>query len=346
MKRCPECRRDYFDDSLLYCLEDGAALIQGSVPSPDEPVTAILSSEDLSYEAPTRAQVNTTDGSTVFPTASDDLPARTVSRKNSLIAGIVGIVLVTTLGIGSYLYYGRSASNQIESVAVMPFFNDSGNADVEYLSDGMTETLISSLTRLPNLNVKSRSTVFRYKGKDTNLKTIGKELDVQSILTGHVTQRGDQLILSLELVDAATENAIWSQQYSRKQSDLVALQSEIAKDVSIKLKAKLSGAEESKVTQLATSDPEAYQDYLKGRFFWNQRGQGPGRLAAAIEQFKAAVSKDPNYGLAYAGLADCYVLMPRKPECRLVRRCRRQRPMQIARWRSMNQCRRPTPLWD
>src|SRR5205814_7562889 len=140
-------------------------------------------------------------------------------------------------------------SKQIESIAVMPFVNDSGNADVEYLSDGMTETLISSLTQLPNLSVKARSSVFRYKGKATDTKTIGKELNVQAILTGRVAQRGDQLTLSLELVDVQTENAIWSQQYLRKQTDLLALQSEVAGDVSAKLKSSLSGADVAKVTK-------------------------------------------------------------------------------------------------
>jgi tetratricopeptide (TPR) repeat protein len=170
----------------------------------------------------------------------------------------------------------------------------------------MTDTLISSLTQLPNLSVKARSSVFRYKGKSTDLKTLGKELNVQAILNGHVVQRGDQLTLSLELVDVATENAIWSQQYNRKQSDLVSLQSEIARDVSGKLKTKLSGTEESKVTKAYTADTEAYQLYLKGRFYWNRRtGES---LKQAVGFFNQAIEKDPNYALAYAGLAESYEL--------------------------------------
>jgi TolB-like protein len=156
------------------------------------------------------------------------------------------------LGLGLYVRSGKTAS-AIESIAVMPFVNESGNANVEYLSDGMTETLISSLTRLPNLNVKARSSVFRYKGRETETKTIGKELNVQPILNGRVAQRGDQLTLSLELVDVKTENAIWSQQYTRKQTDLVTLQSEIARDVSSKLKSKLPGAEVAKVEKTYTA---------------------------------------------------------------------------------------------
>lgn len=170
----------------------------------------------------------------------------------------------------------------------------------------MTETLISSLTQLPNLNVKARSSVFRYKGKATDTKTLGSELSVQAILNGRVAQRGDQLTLSLELVDVATENAIWSQQYTRRQSDLVSLQSEVARDVSGKLKAKLSGAEVTKVEKTYTVDPEAYQLYLKGRFQWNRRtGES---LKEAVDFFDQAIAKDPNYALAYSGLAESYVL--------------------------------------
>jgi TolB-like protein/Tfp pilus assembly protein PilF len=190
----------------------------------------------------------------------------------------------------------------------MPFVNDSGNADVEYLSDGMTETLISSLSQLPNVNVKGRSSVFRYKGKETDPQTIGKELNVQAILNGRVAQRGDQLRLTLELVDASTENVIWSQQYKRKEADLVALQSEIALDVSTKLRTKLSGADEQKLTKSYTANPEAYQLYLRGRFYWNKRtGES---LRKSVEYFNQAIEKDPNYALAYAGMADAYGLIP------------------------------------
>jgi len=172
----------------------------------------------------------------------------------------------------------------------------------------MTETLISSLSRLPKLSVKARSSVFRYKGKEVSPQTLSKELNVQAILNGRVVQRGVQLRLSLELVDAQTENVIWSEQYNRRQADLVTLQSEIARDVSRKLKTKLSGADEARVTKNYTTNPEAYQLYLKGRFYWNKRDEN--NLRKAIEQFKAAADKDPNYALAFVGLADCYIVLP------------------------------------
>ena len=188
----------------------------------------------------------------------------------------------------------------------MPFVNESGNADVEYLSDGMTETLIGSLSQLPNLNVKARSSVFRYKGKELDVQKIAQELKVQAMLTGRVVQRGDQLTLSLELVDTRTENAIWSEQYIRKQTDLVSLQSEIARDVSNKLKTKLSGADEAKVTKAYTTNPEAYQLYLRGRFYWNKRTSES--LKQAVGFYQQAIERDPNYALAYSGLAETYVL--------------------------------------
>jgi tetratricopeptide (TPR) repeat protein len=170
----------------------------------------------------------------------------------------------------------------------------------------MTETLIGSLSQLPNLNVKARSSVFRYKGKETNPQTIGKELNVQAILNGRVVQRGEQLMLSLELIDAQTENVIWSGQYNRRQSDLVTLQSEIARDVSSKLKSKLTGADEAKVAKNYTADPNAYQLYLKGRFYWNKRTTEA--LKRAAEFYKQAIEIDPSYALAYSGLAETYVL--------------------------------------
>ena len=217
--------------------------------------------------------------------------------------------LAAILTIGFFAFGSKvGGARQIESIAVLPFINQSGNADVEYLSDGMTESLITSLSQLPNLNVKARSSVFRYKGKEADAKTVGKELGVQAVLNGRVMQRGDQLTLNLELIDTATENVIWSEQYDRKQSDIISLQSEIARDVSSKLKAKLSGADEKKLAKNYTANPEAYQLYLKGRFYWNKR-TADGLNQAAV-YYKQAIEKDPAYALAYSGLAETYVLFP------------------------------------
>ncbi len=239
MKRCPECRRDYYDDTLLYCLDDGNALLEGPASGKSEPPasvggqfddgpkTAILSEPGAiatgfpSGESPTRAQINTTDQTAIFPREAEAEPQGSlggISEKQSfsanraakpLIAVLAGVNLLVG-GFFAYRYF--TPTKQIESIAVMPFVNESGNADVEYLSDGMTETLISSLSNIPNLSVKARSTVFYYKGKEDSAKKIGEELKVQAVLFGRVSQRGDDLKLSLELVNTETQDVIWSEQ--------------------------------------------------------------------------------------------------------------------------------------
>jgi len=304
MKRCPECRRDYYDDTLLYCLDDGNALLEGpATASGDEPATAILHATGAPGDAPTRAQIQMTDQTAILP--SDILPISRGFDKRLLVVPIL-LVIIAFGGFFGYRYI--TPAKQIDSIAVMPFVNESGNADVEYLSDGMTETLISSLSQLANLNVKGRSSVFRYKGKDVDTKTLAKELGVQAVLYGRVIQRGEQLTLSLELLDALTENVIWSAKYDRKQADVVSLQSEIARDVSNKLKTKLSGADVAKVEKGYTVNPEAYRLYLQGRFYWNKRT--PADLKKSIEYFDQAIAIDPGYALAYSGLADVYQVLP------------------------------------
>ena len=314
MKRCPECRRDYYDDTLLYCLDDGNPLLEGPASGSkppasaggqlgDEPQTAILHSTAAPGEAPTRAQIHTTEQTAVLPSGITEVPKAKGFDKRLLFAPVALAVIV--LG-GFFGYRYVTQAKQINSIAVMPFVNDSGNPETEFLSDGMTETLINSLSQIPNLSVKARSSVFRYKGKEIDPKKVASELGVQAILTGRVVQRGDQLTLSVELIDGLTENTIWGNKYERKGSDLVALQSEVARDVSSKLKSKLSGADAAKIEKTYTANPEAYQLYLKGRFSWNKRTTVS--LKQAAEFFKQAIEKDANYALAYAGLAETYVL--------------------------------------
>jgi tetratricopeptide (TPR) repeat protein len=172
----------------------------------------------------------------------------------------------------------------------------------------MTETLINSLSQIPNLNVKARSSVFRYKGKEFDPKMIAVELNVQAVLTGRIVQRGEQMTLNLELIDAQTENTIWGNRYERKSSDIVSLQSEIARDVSGKLKSKLSESDDQKITKNYTVDPEAYQLYLKGKFAYNKRTGSDLKQAAVF--YNQAIEKDPSYALAFAGLAETYVDFP------------------------------------
>jgi serine/threonine protein kinase/tetratricopeptide (TPR) repeat protein len=235
--------------------------------------------------------------------------AVTQAKSHKLGVAVTGLVLLGIIGTAAYFGFLRNASaRQISSVAVMPFANESGNPDTEYLSDGMAESLISSLSHIENLNVKARSSTFRYKGKDTDAKTIGRELGVQAILNGRIVEHADQLTLSLELIETSTENVLWSEKYDRRKTDLVNLQSEIARDVSQKLKTKLSSADEQQVAKSYTADPEAYQLYLKGTFYWNKRTAD--NLKRSIEYFNQAIEKDPGYARAYAGMALSYVLLP------------------------------------
>jgi TolB-like protein/cytochrome c-type biogenesis protein CcmH/NrfG len=249
-------------------------------------------------------KATTVDEQKQTTTANDSIAIKK-SSFNKIAVGMLAILLISAIGFG-YWYF--SSGNQINSIAVMPFVNESGDEDVEYLSDGMTETLISSLSNIPNLSVKARSTVFYYKDKNKSAKEIGEELKVDAVLLGRINQKGEGLKISLELVDVESLDAVWSQSYDRKMSDLVSLQSEIARNVSENLQLKLSAADEEKVTKTNTTNAEAQQLYLKGRFHWNKRESE--NLEKAEQYFKQAIEKDPNYALAYSGLADSYALLP------------------------------------
>jgi TolB-like protein/Tfp pilus assembly protein PilF len=318
MKRCPACKRVENDDTLTFCRADGTALVSDSSSFDSERGTAQFGSAPFATEIETSILPHKTDAGMSRPTGpTTALPAPSTStasaadkpKRRRVTIAVVIIVTAAVAAVSAVVvnsYFSRKSHAAIQSIAVIPFVNESGNADVEYLSDGMTEMLISSLSQLPNLNVKARSSVFRYKGKETSPQTIGKELNVQAILNGRVVQRDEQLTLTLELVDALTENVIWSEQYNRKQADLVNLQSEIARDVSSKLKSKLSGADVAKVEKNYTANAEAYQLYLKGKFYWNKRtGES---LKQAAELYRQAIEKDSTYALAYSGLAETYVL--------------------------------------
>lgn len=304
MKRCPDCRRDYYDDSLLYCLDDGSALLEGPA-SGNEPATAILHETFSPSEAATRAQIHTTEaepqGHLRDASEKQSFSAR---RANPLIAVGVAIAVLVSSFFG-YRYLKSATSEQINSIAVLPFENRSGSADTDYLSDGLAESLIYRLSQLPGLKVSPTNSVLRYKGTQTDVAAIAKELEVDAVMSGRLAQRGDELTISVELTDARTRKLIWAEQYARKMSDLLNTQREIAATVSQKLQLKLSG-NETGLTKQYTTDNEAYQLYLKGRFYWNKRT--PEGTQKAIELFKAASEKDPNFALAYVGLADSYLV--------------------------------------
>ena len=194
-----------------------------------------------------------------------------------------------------------------KSIAVLPFENATHNADTEYLSDGISEALINSLSELQQLKVIARSTAFRYKGKQIDPQEVGRELKVRTVLMGVVRQAGDRLNVQVDLVDAVTGAQLWGEEYERKLADVLAVKQALVREVTEKLRLKLTGEQQQRLTQRDTTNPEAYQFYLRGRYYWNKRTAE--NLKKAIEQFQQAADKDPNYALAYVGLADCYLLL-------------------------------------
>jgi len=290
------------------------AMIARRLTHPVSPVRAVRDSVPENVEhALTRAMSIDPDGRYVTAAAFADALAGDAAaarkpwgRRAAIGAGVVLIVAIIAYAMREGVPRLTSGNNAVESIAVMPFLNDSRDPDAEYLSDGMTETLITSLSQLPNLNVKARSSVFRYKGREVNPQTVGDELSVQALLLGRVTERADELTVSLELVDSRSENVIWSERYNRRSVDLVSLQTEIARDVSEKLRLTLSRSDRQRLAKPYTADAEAYQLYLRGRFYWNKRVEDG--FKRAIEYFQQAIEKDPSFATAYSGLADSYYL--------------------------------------
>lgn len=229
-------------------------------------------------------------------------------RRHSIGMLIGAAAVVLMLAIFSYFYFWRTTKTSIDSVAVLPFVNVSADPETEYLSDGITESLTNSISQLPNLAVIARSSVFRYKGREVDPQTVGRELGVRAILTGRITQRGDNLVISAELVDVNNNHRIWGDQYDRKLTDIIAVQSELSREISGQLRLTLSGDEQKRVTRHYTENTAAYQAYLKGRYYWNKRTGDD--LKKSIEYFEQATRTDPTYALAYAGLADCYLIIP------------------------------------
>jgi serine/threonine protein kinase/tetratricopeptide (TPR) repeat protein len=200
-----------------------------------------------------------------------------------------------------------SASSVIDSIAVLPFTNSSNDPDTEYLSDGITENILNSLSQLGRLRVIPRSTVFRHKGSQLDPQALGRELNVRVVLTGRVIQRGEMLVVGTELLDVQAGSQLWGERYNRKISDIFALEEEIAQKISASLRMKLSGEEKDRLAKRVTANTEAYQLYLKGRHHWTKRT--PDHVMKATEYFQQAIDKDPAFALAYSGLADCYAIL-------------------------------------
>ncbi len=249
-----------------------------------------------------------TTGAPTASLASGTAGLTSAIRLSPTRAAIIAVAaIVIAVAAAAYFYFAQGTNQAIDSMAILPFVNVGGDPNTEYLSDGITDSLINSLSQLPNLKVKSHSSVFRYKGREVDPQVVGRELKVEAVLTGRVVPRGDGLTISLELVDVRDNNHLWGEQYNRKLSDIFAIQEEISKEVTNRLQLRLSGAEQRRLTKRYTDNAEAYQLYLKGRFYWDKRTEDG--LKKSAQYFDQAIEKDPNYALAYAGLADSYNIL-------------------------------------
>lgn len=218
---------------------------------------------------------------------------------------IVAVIVFGLAGLVGYYKLSGSRSNAITSIAVLPFTNAGADANADVLSDGISESLIDKLSQLPGMKVIARSSAFKYKGKDVDPQEAANALGVEVILTGRVQQRGDQLQVRAELINARDKTQLWGEQYSRSITDVQAVQEEIARAVSEKLRVHLTGAQEQQLSKRATTNPEAYQLYLNGVYYRRKSVMVP----TAVDYLNKAVALDPNFGLAWAGIAEAYVFM-------------------------------------
>jgi TolB-like protein/Tfp pilus assembly protein PilF len=243
-------------------------------------------------------------GGTHTTSSAEYIVGEVKKHKRSALVAVLALALA--VAAASYFYFARSGRAAIDSIAVLPFVNMPADPNTEWLSDGLTESIINNLSQVSNLHVTARSTVFRYKGQDADPQRVGRELGVRALLTGRVAQRGDDLSVQAELVDASTGAQLWGEQYNRKLSDVMDVQHDISREIANKLRLRLSGEQMGRMMRHYTENAEAYQLYLKGRFYWNKRtGE---TLQKSIEYFNQAIERDPTYALAFAGLADAYTL--------------------------------------
>lgn len=248
---------------------------------------------------------------------TEDAPPDTSvrGRTGRKLTAVISVVAVIASALFAWQVIRRGSPARVgpqpdvsdRSIAVLPFENSIPDVETEYLCDGIPEALINSLTELQQLKVVARSTAFRYKGKQIDPKQVGRDLQVQTVLMGVIRQLGDRLNVQVDLVDASSGAQLWGQEYDRKLVDVIAVKQALVREVTDKLRLKLTGEQQQRLTRRDTSDPEAYQNYLRGRYYWNKRTSED--IRKAIEQFQQAVDKDANYALAYVGLGDCYVLL-------------------------------------
>jgi TolB-like protein len=319
MKQCPKCQRTYTDETLNFCLDDGEWLRDATGY---EPATAIQPPADITVE-PRSAAKQATDETVIMTDRplSGDIHRSTSSAEYIItgmrgnkraVAVLLGVLVVAVAGFGYWWIKLRAASAAapISSIAVLPFQNRSTDADSDYLSDGLAESLIFRLSQLPGLKVSPTTSVMRYKGKEVDPEKVASELGVDAVMNGRLVKRGDNLGITVELVDARDNKVMWGEQYDRKLDDLLATQREIASTIAEKLQLKLSGSEKNVATQF-TDNNEAYQLYLKARFQFARRTKDA--LDQSIQLYQQAIDLDPKFALAYSSMAESYEVMPSYP---------------------------------
>jgi len=247
---------------------------------------------------------STSADASVSPEAST---TRLQKKSPGLVFAALGVLAIAIVAAGVYLRSHSKSGEAIHSLAVLPFLTVTDDPDTQFLSDGLTESTINSLSQIPNLKVLASGTVFTYKGKQVDPRAAGRDLNVDAVVTGTITQRGDTLVIRAGLVKVSDGTQIWGDQYDQKISDILKVQSAIAGEISGQLRSKLSGEQKQRVSAQRTENAEAYQHYVKGRFYWNKRtSEG---FQKALQEFQAAVELDPGYALAFSGIADTYSLM-------------------------------------
>lgn len=299
-------------DSLLHKAPTSATKVNPELPSELERIInkALEKDRALRYQSAAEMLADLKRLRRDTSSARVEVVAETAKQPKgkAILWAALGVLSLMLLVGGVMLWRSRGNQHEISSLAVLPFVNASNDPNSEYLSDGITESLINKLSELPNLSVIARSSVSRFKGRDIDPQAVAKELKVEALVTGRVVQRGDELSISSELIDARSNRNLWGERYDRKLSDALAVQQEITGAISTKLREHLTGETKAQMAKGGTRDPEAYQLYLKGIYYWGKRT--PETLEKSKDYFNQAIEKDPGYADAYAGLANYYVAAP------------------------------------
>ena len=281
--------------------------VSGSVALESGPASSVplsAASSTATAVAGAASSANVSSAAAASGSGAFDAPAAGASKKPWL--GVAAIAVVALAGADYYFLHGRATEKKITSIAVLPFVNATADPNNEYLSDGLTESLIGTLSQLPDVKVMARSTVFRFKNSEDDPQKIGKELNVSSVLMGRVTQHGDTVAVQADLVNAADGSEVWGSHYERKMADVTQVQSDITRDVASKLQIHASADAQAKMGNAGTSNPDAYRLYLEAQ--QQLYGRTNTGILKSVDMFRQAVAADPNYALAWAGLSTSYIV--------------------------------------